>query len=84
MSVRKKVLITGASSGLGEQMTRTLAASRCALTLCARRTDRMQRLRKVMVAAHPGYIATDLIAGRGDMTTDDHHRERSAGHGESH
>ncbi|MFI7872349.1 SDR family oxidoreductase [Streptomyces salinarius] len=54
MTERKKVLITGASSGLGEQMARTFAASGRDLALCARRTDRLHRLRKELLAAHPG------------------------------
>lgn len=54
MTVRKKVLITGASSGLGEQMARTFAAVGRDLALCARCTDRLQRLRKELLAAHPG------------------------------
>ncbi|WP_411576642.1 SDR family oxidoreductase [Streptomyces mutabilis] len=48
------MLITGASSGLGEQMARTFAAVGRDLALCARCTDRLQRLRKELLAAHPG------------------------------
>jgi len=46
-------LITGASSGLGAEMARQLAARGHDLALCARRTDRLDALRDEIVAAHP-------------------------------
>ncbi|MBP2337929.1 SDR family oxidoreductase [Saccharothrix coeruleofusca] len=52
--MRKKILITGASSGLGEGMARRFAAMGRDLALCARRTDRLDRLREELTAAHPG------------------------------
>ncbi|HET6626289.1 MAG TPA: SDR family oxidoreductase [Nocardioidaceae bacterium] len=51
---RKTILITGASSGLGEEMARQLAALGHDLALCARRTDRLDALRSELTAAHPG------------------------------
>jgi short-subunit dehydrogenase len=48
------VLITGASAGLGEEMARQFAALGYDLALCARRTDRLERVRAEIVAAHPG------------------------------
>ncbi|MER5401290.1 SDR family oxidoreductase [Streptomyces sp. NPDC002599] len=51
--MRSKILITGASSGLGEGMARTFAALGRDLALCARRTDRLQALREELLAAHP-------------------------------
>ncbi|MFE5733642.1 SDR family oxidoreductase [Streptomyces sp. NPDC056528] len=54
MSPRSKILITGASSGLGEQMARIFAARSRDLALCARRTDRLRALREELLAAHPG------------------------------
>ena len=53
MTTRKNILITGASSGLGEQMARDFAAKGRNLALCARRTDRLDRLREELLAAHP-------------------------------
>lgn len=47
-------LITGASSGLGAEMARQLAAHGEDLALCARRTDRLEALRDDLLAAHPG------------------------------
>lgn len=52
--MRKTILITGASSGLGEEMARQFAARGHDLALAARRTDRLERLRDELVAAHPG------------------------------
>lgn len=46
-------LITGASSGLGAEMARQLAAKGHDLALCARRTERLEELRAEIVAAHP-------------------------------
>ncbi|MEY9855032.1 short-subunit dehydrogenase [Catenulispora sp. GAS73] len=54
MPIRKNILITGASSGLGERMARDFAARGRDLALCARRTDRLDQLRKELLAAHPG------------------------------
>lgn len=47
-------LITGASSGLGAEMARQLAAKGHDLALCARRTERLEGLRDEIVAANPG------------------------------
>jgi len=52
--VRKNILITGASAGLGEQMARDFAARGRSLALCARRLDRLTALREELLAAHPG------------------------------
>lgn len=47
------ILITGASSGLGEEMARQFAALGYDLGLCARRTDRLEALREEITGAHP-------------------------------
>jgi short-subunit dehydrogenase len=50
---RQRVLITGASSGLGAEMARIFAAKGRDLALCARRLDRLEALRAELLAAHP-------------------------------
>lgn len=52
--MRKNILITGASSGLGEEMARQFAALGRNLALCARRTESLERLRSELLQAHPG------------------------------
>ena len=51
---RQRILITGASSGLGEGMARRFAALGRDLALAARRTDRLDALKKELLDAHPG------------------------------
>jgi len=52
--LRQRILLTGASSGLGEGMARRFAAMGRDLALAARRTDRLELLREELLAAHPG------------------------------
>jgi short-subunit dehydrogenase len=52
--LRQRILITGASSGLGEQMARVWAAEGRDLALCARRGDELERLRDELMSDHPG------------------------------
>src|SRR5680860_738106 len=51
---RQTVLITGASSGLGAEMARQLAAKGHDLALCARRTEKLDSLKADILTAHPG------------------------------
>jgi short-subunit dehydrogenase len=51
---RQKILITGASSGLGAGMARVFASKGRDLALCARRTDRLGELRAELLERHPG------------------------------
>lgn len=51
---RQKILITGASSGLGAGMARAFAAKGRDLALCARRTDRLDELKAELSQKYPG------------------------------
>jgi short-subunit dehydrogenase len=59
--VRQRILITGASAGLGEGMARRFAGMGRDLALAARRTDRLETLRGELLAAHPG-IRVEIAA----------------------
>src|SRR3984885_9471787 len=50
---RQKILITGASSGLGAGMARAFAAKGRDLALCARRTDRLDELKAELAQRYP-------------------------------
>ena len=51
---RQKILITGASSGLGAGMARAFAAKGRDLALCARRTERLEELKDELAQRYPG------------------------------
>lgn len=51
--MRKNIIITGASSGLGAEMARQFAAKGRNLGLCARRTENLETLKNELTAAHP-------------------------------
>ncbi|MGH3661191.1 MAG: SDR family oxidoreductase, partial [Micromonosporaceae bacterium] len=65
--MRKNILITGASSGLGAEMARQFAGKGRNLALCARRADRLQALRDELVAAHP-----DIAVSIRELDVNDH------------
>lgn len=52
--MRRTILITGASSGLGAEMARQFAARGRDLALCARRVERLESLRDELLTAYPG------------------------------
>lgn len=52
--MRKNILITGASTGLGEGMARAWAKRGCNLALCARRSENLVQLQSELLAAYPG------------------------------
>lgn len=51
---RQRILITGASSGIGAEMARTWARQGRDLALCARRLSELERLRDELLAERPG------------------------------
>lgn len=53
MTNRRNIVITGASSGLGEGMARQFAAMGRNLALCARRADRIEELARELRERHP-------------------------------
>jgi short-subunit dehydrogenase len=53
MPIRKTILITGASSGLGAGMAREFARRGRHLALCARRLDRLEELKRELLGLHP-------------------------------
>ena len=56
----KTALVTGASSGIGAEMARHLAASGCNVILVARRTDRLQALQSALSSVRVDVITADL------------------------
>jgi short-subunit dehydrogenase len=67
MPVRDRILITGASSGLGAEMARQFATRGRDLGLCARRIERLDALRSEILAAHP-----DRTVAVHPLDVDDH------------
>ncbi|SNR48897.1 Short-chain dehydrogenase [Haloechinothrix alba] len=65
---RTNIVITGASSGLGEGMAREFAAKGCNLGLCARRTDRLDELAAELRRSYP-----DITVVTKKLDVCDHH-----------
>ena len=59
----KVVIITGASSGIGEASAKLLAEQGCKLTLAARSIEKMEKL--------AGELAAETLVVRADMTEPD-------------
>ncbi len=51
--MRKNILITGASTGLGEGMARAWAAQGCNLALCARSAEKLSELQQELQTSYP-------------------------------
>jgi short-subunit dehydrogenase len=64
---RQKILITGASSGLGAGMARQFAAKGRDLALCARRTDLLEELKRELTQKHPG-----ITVATAELDVNDH------------
>ncbi|WP_405063085.1 SDR family oxidoreductase [Kribbella sp. NBC_01505] len=81
--MRRNILITGASAGLGEEMARQFAAKGYNLALTARREDRLAALREEFLGRSPGITVT---IHKLDVTVDEQvfsvFREADQAHGQ--
>jgi len=67
--VRQRILITGASSGLGAGMARAFAAKGRDLALCARRLDRLEELKGELTQRYP-----NIKVAVAELDVNDHDR----------
>jgi short-subunit dehydrogenase len=67
--IRQRILITGASTGLGAGMARQFAAKGCHLALCARRTDLLEGLKDTLSQQYP-----DINVAVAELDVNDHER----------
>ena len=66
---RQRILITGASSGLGAGMARAFAAKGRDLALCARRLDRLEELKAELSQRYPA-----ITVAISELDVDDHEK----------
>ena len=66
---RQRILITGASSGLGAGMARAFAAKGRDLALCARRLDRLEELKAELAQRYP-----NIKVAIAELDVNDHDR----------
>ena len=66
---RQRILITGASSGLGAGMARAFAAKGRDLALCARRIDRLEELKAELTQRYP-----NITVAVAELDVNDHDR----------
>lgn len=67
--IRHRILITGASSGLGAGMARAFAARGRDLALCARRLDRLEELKAELSQRYP-----NITVAIAELDVDDHEK----------
>lgn len=67
--IRQRILITGASSGLGAGMARAFAAMGRDLALCARRIDRLEELKAELTQCFP-----NITVAVAELDVNDHDR----------
>ena len=65
--MQETALVTGASSGIGEQFARQLAERGYELVLVARREDRLKRLAEDLSPARAHVVRCDLATEAGEL-----------------
>jgi short-subunit dehydrogenase len=66
----QRILITGASSGIGRELARLMHARRCQLLLTARRAERLSELSRELADRSTGLSRLEILAG--DITHPEH------------